>query len=315
MYFPYFRGKQYELVTIRENAERLARARFTPIIEPVRDALGGLDRALTAVRTAGGSAIVIVNPRFGSFREDGEAISVLLRDRFAGRDVAVGVLLTESMTVDQTLGICDQHLDHEIALLHAGFSHGRELAAALGERDWVFSHFFVSTDDNLLYRRHFTSGTKVRIRDGFNKRRRNVDYPDEERFSELHATFQEMGLDGFGDFLTVGDDYVEGGGPAYSVAIHLTFVDEDEDDAMFVHHFKSQQSETPGDPGAKFAEALELLHTTIERPDSRVYETDAIAEFRSLYDREHFPGLGYVKKLSMQHHIETMAQYFASRRR
>lgn len=314
MYFPYFRGKQYELVTVRENAERLARAGFTPIIEPVRDALGGLDRALTAMCAAQGQAVVIVNPRYGSFREDGEAISSLLRERYAGRGIAAGVLLTETTTLEEIVATCEQHLEQQISLVHAGFSHGRELAALLAERGWVFRHFFVSSDDNLLYRRHFRDGLKVRIRDGFNKRRRNVDYPDVEKFSELHATFNHTGLNGFGDFLTVGDDYVEGGGPAYSVAIHLTFVDEDEDQAMFVYHFKSQQSDTPGDPGAKFAEALQLLHDEIDRPNSKVYETNAIAEFRSLHNRGHFPGLGYVKKLSMQHHIETMAHFFALER-
>ena len=30
-------------------------------------------------------------------------------------------------------------------------------------------------------------------------------------------------MDGFGDFLIVGDDYSDTGGPAYAVAIHLTF--------------------------------------------------------------------------------------------
>jgi hypothetical protein len=28
----------------------------------------------------------------------------------------------------------------------------------------------------------------------------------------------------------------------------------------------------------------------------------------------HFPGLGYVKKLSMSHHIETLAHYFVTAR-
>lgn len=44
MYHPYFRGKQYELITTRENAERLAKASFLPIIEPVRESLGGLQK-------------------------------------------------------------------------------------------------------------------------------------------------------------------------------------------------------------------------------------------------------------------------------
>lgn len=40
-------------------------------------------------------------------------------------------------------------------------------------------------------------------------------------------------------------------------------------------------------------------------------ETGAIKEFRELYAQSHFPGLGYVKKLSMKHHIETLAHYFS----
>lgn len=54
MYFPYFRGKQYELLTIRETAPVLAGSKFIPIIEPVKQALGGLEGRWTlfAMRTA-----------------------------------------------------------------------------------------------------------------------------------------------------------------------------------------------------------------------------------------------------------------------
>jgi hypothetical protein len=41
MYHPYFRGKQYELITVRETAPVLAASNFVPIIEPVKEALGG----------------------------------------------------------------------------------------------------------------------------------------------------------------------------------------------------------------------------------------------------------------------------------
>nr|WP_072144010.1 sce7725 family protein [Citrobacter freundii] len=44
MYYPYFRGKQFELLAIRDTANVMAEAGFTPIIEPVREALNGLER-------------------------------------------------------------------------------------------------------------------------------------------------------------------------------------------------------------------------------------------------------------------------------
>jgi hypothetical protein len=62
MYHPYFRGKQFELITIRETAELLAKKNFVPVIEPVRESLGGLKKTLSTVCDAGGRAIVIVNP-------------------------------------------------------------------------------------------------------------------------------------------------------------------------------------------------------------------------------------------------------------
>lgn len=314
MYFPYFRGKQYELITIRENAQRLADAGFIPIIEPVKEALGGLDRALAAICVAGGQAVVVVNPAHGSLREDGVAISDFLREKYLLRpEIAAGVLLTAEMNVVDAIACYEQHRDHNLSFVHSGFTHGRELAEALAEEDQgALRHLFVG-EDNKLYQRHFVARQRVLVKDGFRRQKRNIDYPLVEKFSELHVTYPLEGLSGFGDFLTVGDDYVEGGGPAYSVAIHLTFINPRDEDVMYVYHFKSRRSETPGDPAGKFAEALDVMMSEIDKPTSAVLESDAIAEFRSLHARGHFPGLGYVKKLSMQHHIETLAHFFATR--
>jgi hypothetical protein len=94
------------------------------------------------------------------------------------------------------------------------------------------------------------------------------------------------------------------------VAIHLTFIDSEQDDAMQIYHFVSDSQDTPKDPAGKFAEALAKMIQKIDMPGSKVLQTAAVAEFRTLHKQGHFPGLGYVKKLSMNHHIETLASYF-----
>src|SRR3981081_3429496 len=99
---------------------------------------------------------------------------------------------------------------------------------------------------------HVTSA-KARI-ESMPHRRRNRDHPSVELFSDLHVTFEEEGMNGFGDFLIVGDDYSESGGPAYAVAIHLTFIDPSKDNAMFIYHFVSKSKDTPTDPAGKFGE-------------------------------------------------------------
>jgi hypothetical protein len=148
----------------------------------------------------------------------------------------------------------------------------------------------------------------VLIRDGF-VQRTNREHPEIEHFSDLHITYEDEGVDDFGDFLIVGDEFMEAGGPAYAVAIHLTFIDSNEDDDMFVKHYISDRTETPTDPAGKFMEALHKLVNDVARPTSGIYGSEAIEEFEDLHRREHYPGLGYVKKLSMQHHIELIADF------
>ena len=159
-----------------------------------------------------------------------------------------------------------------------------------------------------LYRQHFRQGERVLVRDGF-KRRKNRDHPDVELFSDLHVTYTDEDSEGFGDFLIGGDDYFETGGPAYAVAIHLTFVDPTKDSAMFIYHFKSDRSDMPTDPAGKFAEALAKLIAEVRKPGAHILRSSAVKGFLELHQSGHFPGLGTVKKLSMNHHIETLADH------
>jgi len=309
MYHPYFRGKQFELITIREMAEFLATNNFTPVIEPVRESLGGLEKALKAVCDAEGRAIVIVNPYHGDHQENGESITTLLQEKFTeGEHISAGILLRSEMTVNEVMTLYNKHESHRPVLIHAGFTDPRALATALRDSMCRLTNIFIEDHAKLLYRRHFDQSTRILVRDGF-KRLRNADYPPMEEFSDLHVTYKDIGMTGFGDFLIVGDIYSEGGGPAYAVAIHLTFIDPDKDDVMYIYHFVSDTRDTPTDPAGKFAQALTKLIAKLGSGNSHILETEAIKEFRNFHAKGHFPGLGYVKKLSMKHHIETLAAY------
>jgi hypothetical protein len=309
MYHPYFRGKQFELITVRETAPVLAAAKFTPIIEPVKEALSGLQRTLKAVCDAKGKAIVIVNPHHGVHADDGVNISAMLKAEFLPKkEIAAGVFLSETMTVSEALDCCKQHADHDMAVIHAGFSDAKGLAEALGDQAKKMRHIFFDKC-SLLYRKHFAGAHRVLLRDGFVKRKRNRDHPPVEPFSDLHVTYKEQGMDGFGDFLIVGDDFSESGGPAYAVAIHLTFIDPTKDDEMFIYHFVSDSQDDPTDPAGKFGEALSALMKKLAEPNNHIFESSAVKEFRDLHARGHFPGLGYIKKLAMKHHIETLQNY------
>lgn len=285
-------------------------ADFRPIIEPVRDVLGGLSRALDAMVEVDGRAIVIVNPHHGDLSDSGAPVTDLLKEKYLDLpEISAGILLKQDMTVAEAIRCYRDHASHAPVLIHAGFGDAKTLAERLGKQTKDQCHVFLDRYCGKLYQKHFSGTHRILVRDGF-ERKRNRDYEPVEPFSDLHATFEDEGMDGFGDFLIVGDEYSETGGPVYAVAIHLTFIDPDKDDSMWIHHFVSERQDTPKDPAGKFAEALEKMMRVLNRPRSKILETSAVKEFRELHREGHFPGLGHVKKLSMNHHIETLADYF-----
>lgn len=311
-YFPYLRGKQFELIALRESATLLADSEFTPIVEPVRSSLNSLQRTLDAIVEAGASAIVVVNPHHGDHNADGSKVRQLLADEYADLDnIRAGILLQGTSTVEDAAGLMEEFQTRSgTTLIHAGFADGASLRSVIAEKQIEVDHVFLDDRASELYRRRFTEGSKVLIRDGF-ERMKNADYGPVDHFSDLHVLYTDS-YDGYGDFLTVGDTYSESGGPAYAVAIHLTYIDYDQDESMFVRHFVSETNDTPTDPAGKFREALGSLMAYLDGGSSKLASTSALAEFRQLHERQHFPGLGHVKKLSMKHHLETLQIYHAS---
>lgn len=306
MYYPYFRGKQFELLAIRETAGVMAESGFTPIIEPVRETLNGLERTLKSIKENDGKAIVIINPACGDHSTDGQSIAQLLKNEFStyGK-FSVGILLDKSMTIVQADNLLRSNLVHKVTFIHAGFDEPKALHEKFGND---YTHVFISNHCSKAYRKHFSDSERILIQDGFVKRR-NADHPDSEFFSDLHLNFEEEGMNGFGDFLIVGDEFSESGGPAYAVAIHLTYINTKRENEMYVYHFVSTTRDTPTDPAGKFSQSLEKLMDALNSGESMLLETTAIKEFRRLHNPSHFPGLGIVKKLSMIHHIETLADF------
>lgn len=310
MYYPYFRGKQFDLLAIRECADIFSESNFTPIIEPVRESLNGLKRAVDQLSQAKANAILIANPTYGDHTEKADAIDSFIKGELkSSQNISVGVLLNSSSTTWMAIELAERFKGRQLSFIHAGFSDPKDLSIAINNENIQADHIFFEAHCGKLYRRHFESPNRILLRDGFRKQA-NSKYPDTEPFSDLHVTFAEEGMSGFGDFLIVGDEYSETGGPAYAVAIHLTFIDPEMDDAMFIHHFKSDRQDTPTDPAGKFYEALTKLVNEVEKPDTKIFRSSAVEEFLLLHREKHFPGLGSIKKISMKHHIETLAQYF-----
>jgi len=306
MYYPFIRGKQFELLMLREMAPMISQWEFVPIIEPVRRNLTALRRTVKALIENNCRFILIVNPIVGELKNTDTLLNEIVHGDLRDYDnYSPGINLTSDHDLDDVKMLFKKYRLPEVALIHWGFKDGKGLSAMLQKQKMgVSEHIFV--EHSTRYRKHFQGYTRVVIEGGFEVIN-NKDYPDSEEFSELYLTYGDLGADAFGDFLIIGKQYKDGGGPAWAVAIHLTYKDSKADDIIAVKHYKSDTVDTRTDPAGKFLQALRKLNDDVRSPNSQILRTKAVEEYLRHYKRQHFPGLGYVKKLSMQHHLELMA--------
>lgn len=309
MYFPYFRGKQYELVLLRDIASNLARWNFTPVLEPVRDTLAPLQRTITSLMESDCEFVIIANPSVGAFKNSPHRLyKEILPDLLGGYDKHhIGFIVNDEKHTVETIRLSG-YQEASIALIHNKQSDAKRLLNEL-ERKKIEPNIniFNIKSTSKLYRRNFPKKSSVTIEDCFVSRN-NREYPPAEHFSDLYLTYEEEHAAAFGDFLTVSGEFTEGGGPAYAVAIHLTYQNTESDNSIFIKHYVSDETGTPTNPAGKFLEALKKLVADVNHPRTLIHRTSAVEEFLKLYENGHFPGLGYVKKLSMQHHLELYAK-------
>jgi hypothetical protein len=311
MYYPYFRGKQNELILLRDNAQLISSSSVIPILEPVKLNFKPLVRCFNTLIENNAKFVFIVNPICGELVESQESLLEFIHEQdFLSYDnLILGYIVDESSDLKDLQEFSKKYADSNIAIIHFGYLNSMELSSVTKNVNNIITHVFMEDHSKLRYRSRFNEENcnKVLIRDSFIKRS-NKEHPASELFSELHITYPEENCDGFGDFLIAGEEFSESGGPAYAVAIHLTFIDEDAESDMYIKHYVSDRNSTPTDPGGKFLEALEKLYFDVNS-NGKIYNSNAVQEFKQLYIRKHFPGLGVVKKLSMQHHVELIAHY------
>jgi hypothetical protein len=310
MYFPYMRGKQYEWIALRELSELISKNKhIIPIIEPVKKNFSSSIRSLEKFEKDEMPFILIINPTVGEFHNENRLLLREIRNQnFEENDKAhVAFVISTSTNLYEVEDFFNRFQDYNICLIHTfNFPHSTDVYSLI-QRSNNFKFNILSGTSTSRYRRKFKRLNNVKVEDGFNKQKNEL-YPPEEFFSDLPFVYDDEGYSGFGDYLIVGDDYSATGGPAYAVAIHITFVKQDEEEEeIWVKHFVSDTTGTPVDPAGKFYEALEKLVIYLNEPDCEIFRSDVIEEFVELYNRQHFPGLGYVKKLSMKHHIELIS--------
>ena len=309
MYFPYLRGKQFELLALRELAEELkGEYNFTPIVEPVKTTLTGLKTAIVSMLNHNLRFALILNPSDGDFRYVSnidiiEHLNVLAENK----EKWCPAFIYKDNQVEAIKNTIDKHkLDNVMIICMESINVNNSLLSDL-LNDKSVKYITVSDGDSRMIMRKlfnsYRSKNFIRLDDNFREATRNADYSlqEDESFTEQHLFYKEDGFYGLADFTALSKHFVEGGMLPYAIAIHLIY--QRDDGAINIHHFVSDTNDDRSNIQGKFFEAANKVKSFYT---SGHFKTSAVDEIIRLIEEERYPGLGYIKKLSIKNSIQLM---------
>jgi hypothetical protein len=300
MYFPYFRGRQYEMLALRELAQGgLLGSHVVPVVEPIK-VTSTFTGAARAFGDTGQPLALILNPAVGELSGN-LAIDALLPS--LSGSVIPAIIIDNSAEKTMT------------ELISQGISE-KEMLAVMTNRDFASTYaklfngispqFTLFPDERQI--RRVVGANKVMFEDKFKKQEKNADYlkQADEFYSDDHLFFGEEGYTGFGDYSIVGDEYDESGFAPRAVAIHIVYFEND--NTLRVRHFVSDTNDDVSDVAGKFYEAVIKLKLWYEDGQSRQL-TKALSVLLDHAKNGYYPGLPTIKKLSIMHHLELVGKF------
>lgn len=301
MYFPYFRGRQYELLALRELAQGdLLRNRVVPVVEPVKNPTSTFNGTVKSFTDKAQPIALILNPSVGDI-SGGASIDAILPSIVDpiipsviignGADDVVTALSVKNISLSDVLTIMTNR-DY-LNTYHNLFNN-------------TSPKFTMFPDERQI--RRAISTNKVMFEDKFKKQEKNADYlkQQDEFFSDDHLYFAEEGFVGFGDYSIIGNEYIESGFAPYAVVVHIVYFAND--DTLRIRHFVSESNTDTKDVAGKYYEAIMKLKKWYNAGQSKQLTT-ALAVLLSHAENGYYPGLPTIKKLSIMHHLELVGKY------
>lgn len=300
MYFPYLRGRQYEMIALKELAQKgLISKLILPVVEPIKITTT-FNSAISAYIDSNLNIAIINNPEVGPLKKEIVTQSIPFKEK---NIVAASIM--------------QENIDMSIETLSKEGVPNEDLLVVINSRDYLDNYMKIFKEASPKYtllpdersiRRAISSG-KILFGDKFKRKEKNSDYadPDDEFFSDDHLFYREEGYIGFGDYSIIGDIYDEGGFAPKAVAIHIVYFDKKKQ--LRVHHFVSNSNSGIEDPAGKFYEAVTKLFKWYRECLDERQQTYALNILLEYYERGYYPGLPTIKKLSIMHHLELMNKF------
>ena len=319
MYYPYLRGRQNELLCLREllEAKKLSKC-VTPVLEPVKFSSTFVS-TLKKFAENERQIILIMNPAVGKFEDEFQ--KAIVDSKKADTDekrTKLKKLLDEYDSILKDKHICKAYLvDAETIDKVLKMSEAEREKLYLLNQNRGHDEFYIEHGNELLVEASFIPkdedfkdevvGNAIILEDCYQKAKRNADYIDEPDvfFSKNHLVYARRGYQGFSDYSIVGNEYDESGFAPVAIAVHIVYLGERKE--LRVHHFVSDSNRGYSDVPRKFEEAMDKL-VEWDKLD-QIRRTRGGRSLINYYENGRFPGLGVIKKYSLMHHLELMGDF------
>lgn len=304
MYFPYLKGKLNEIAAIEELETILKRKQnVIPIFEIV-SSIEKNSKKIKRLLSKEIPFIMIANPIDGKYKNDyTELLDVISDFKDYSNNFTIGINITSDLSSRELDSLLDHSNGHDIAFIHHEEFKDLDDIMEFNKTKQIVYNILEEGNVSKSYKNRIKElNNAVLLNDGFNKERRNADYPKNTFFSDDMFEYEDEDYIGISDFSIVGKEYISGGGPAHAVAIHLS---ELYNSSIRVNHFVSDDTNYAGNIDYKFFQALKKLIDYIKRED--IVETEGIKDFIHYHETNHFPNLGPAKRSSIKHHIEMIS--------
>ena len=308
MYFPLLRGKQYELIALREFAEANPENLWLcPIIEPVRVLHDALIRAAGVLSNSHIPYCIILNPVRGDYaiQSNRFEISAFL-EKFQELEVKpIPAFYADGKCKEVKSTIEKYGLDNVMIIFEDSFD--MERADALCNQGSV-SYIVCAGADSRSNSRYLmrTGKSIIRLDDRFVVRKPNTAYREieEDAYSEEFYYYKSDHFYGFSDYCVLPKEFIEGGTTPTAIAIHLSY--NKRTDSIWVRHFVSDEAYDKQDLHSKFENAikhLRMFYSTIPPTQSVQWLID---------HSDKYPGLGVLKKVTVLNHIQLVTTSLSS---
>lgn len=304
MYYPYLRGRQFELIALREFALNHGdNNNVIPIIEPIKMKFNNMKLAIPKLIEGNVKFALILNPLVGDITKNKvKTILDALKEELPNYSSWIpAFLLTNNYS--EIISELNQFSDREIMLICSDITDTSD--PRFDQLIQLPEVKYVVSKENRSLKRMLKGQNKelIRLDDNFKSQNRNSDYllMSEEKFSEEHLYFKDDGFKGFSDYTVISSDYKEGGAAPYAVAIHISYKKDNKE--IWIRHFTSESNDDRTNIQGKFAEAAKKAVEFLN--DKKIFN-NATNELRTYFKEKKYPGLGMVKKISIKNHIELM---------